>query len=125
MPGSGAAGGLAGGLLCAGARLVEGFEVVADELDLGDAIEEADLVVTAEGFLDEQSFEGKVVGGVAELAAAAGVPCLAVVGEVVEGVTLPEGLEVVSLVERFGDERAHGETSACIEEVVAERLARS
>ena len=32
-------------------------------------IEGADLVVTGEGFLDEQSFEGKVVGGVLELAA--------------------------------------------------------
>jgi glycerate kinase len=125
VPGSGAAGGLAGGLLCAGARLVEGFEVVADELDLGDRIEGADLVVTAEGFLDEQSFEGKVVGGVAELAVAAGVPCLAVVGEVVEGVELPEGLEVVSLVERFGEVRARDDTCACIEEVVADRLSHA
>ena len=32
----------------------------------------ADVVVTGEGYLDEQSFEGKVVGGVCELAAAAG-----------------------------------------------------
>jgi glycerate kinase len=125
VPGSGAAGGLAGGLLCAGARLAEGFDVVADELELGERIEGADLVVTAEGFLDHQSFEGKVVGGVAELAAAAGVPCLAVVGEVVEGVALPDGLEVVSLVDRFGEERAHGDTTACIEEVVAGRLAGS
>ena len=32
------------------------------------ASRQADLVVTGEGFVDEQSFEGKVVGGVAELA---------------------------------------------------------
>jgi glycerate 2-kinase len=122
VAGAGAAGGLAGGLLCAGARLVEGFDVVADELELADRVEEADLVVTAEGFLDEQSFEGKVVGGVAEMAAAADVPCLAVVGEVVEGVDLPDGLEVVSLVDRFGEDRARADTAGCIEEVVAERL---
>ena len=123
VPGSGAAGGLAGGLLCAGARLVAGFDVVADELDLDEVFEGADLIVTGEGFLDEQSFEGKVVGGVTELAVAEGIPVLAVVGEVLEGVAIPAGLEVVSLVARFGEERAFADTTACIEEVVAERLA--
>ena len=49
-------------------------------------VEGADLVVTGEGFLDAQTFEGKVVGGVAELAAEAGVPCVAVAGEVFDGV---------------------------------------
>ncbi len=122
LAGAGAAGGLAGGLACAGARLVEGFELVADELDLYERIEGADLVVTAEGFLDEQSFEGKVVGGVAELAAALGVPVLAVVGDVDDGVAIPDGLEVVSLVERFGEERAWAHTTRCIEDVVRQRL---
>jgi glycerate kinase len=122
LVGSGAAGGLAGGLACAGARLVPGFDVVADEVDLPDHIEGADLVVTAEGFLDEQSFNGKVVGGVLELASANDVPVLAVVGEVLDGVALPEGIDVISLVERFGDERARADTAACIEEAVGERL---
>lgn len=122
VPGSGAAGGLAGGLLCAGARLVSGFDLVADELDLHEKIEGADLVVTAEGFLDEQSFDGKVVGGVHELASADGVPVLAVVGEVVGGVELPDGLEVISLVERFGEERALTDTLRCIEQAVGGHL---
>jgi glycerate kinase len=124
LPGAGAAGGLAGGLACAGGRLVEGFDLVADELDLAARIEGADLVVTAEGFLDEQSFQGKVVGGVVELAAEAGVPALVVVGQVLPGVAVPGSVEVVSLVERFGEERATGDTAACIEAVVADRLAR-
>jgi glycerate kinase len=124
--GAGAAGGLAGGLAVAGATLTSGFEAVADELDVPDLIEGADLVVTAEGFLDEQSFDGKVVGGVADLAAAAGVPCVAVVGEVVPDLAVEVGGldEVVSLVERFGDERARGDTVACVEAAVAEVLAR-
>ena len=122
--GAGAAGGLAGGLAVAGARLVSGFDAVADELDVPDLIEGADLVVTAEGFLDEQSFDGKVVGGVAELAKAAGVPCLAVVGEVVPDLAVDVGeLRVVSLVERFGDERARADTVACVEQAVADVLA--
>jgi glycerate 2-kinase len=124
LDGAGAAGGLAGGLAVAGAALVPGFEAVADEVDLHDAIEGADLVVTAEGFLDQQSFEGKVVGGVVGLAAPLGVPCVAIVGEVVDDLDPPgKGLEVVSLVERFGRERAHTDTLACIEAVAAEVLA--
>ncbi len=125
IEGAGAAGGLAGGLAVAGAKLMSGFDAVADELDLHDLVEGADLVITGEGFLDEQSFEGKVVGGVADMAAAAGVPCVAVVGEVVpdlpEGVC--EGLDVVSLVARFGADRARADTVACVEEAVADLLA--
>lgn len=123
LDGAGAAGGLAGGLVCAGARLVPGFDLVADELDLYERIEGADLVVTGEGHLDAESFEGKVVGGVAELADALGVPVLAVVGQADEGLPLPPGIEVVSLVQRFGPERAHGDTRRCIATVVGERLA--
>jgi glycerate kinase len=124
IEGAGAAGGLAGGLAVAGARLESGFEAIAEELDVPERIEGADLVVTAEGFLDEQSFDGKVVGGVAEMAAAAGVPCLAVVGEVVPDLTVEFGdLRVVSLVERFGDDRARTDTVASVEKAVAEALA--
>ncbi len=129
LPGAGAAGGLAGGLACAGATLLDGFDAIADEVGLPDMVEDADLVVTAEGFLDEQSFEGKVVGGAADLAASLKVPCLAVVGDTVDdtvGDVVPEDLagtlQVVSLVQRFGRERAEGEPLACIEEVVGEAL---
>jgi glycerate 2-kinase len=124
LTGAGAAGGLAGGLAVAGASLVPGFDAVADEIDLHAAVERADLVITAEGFLDQQSFEGKVVGGVVGLAAPLGVPCVAVVGEVVEDLEPPgKDFEIVSLVERFGRERAHADTLACIEEVAGDVLA--
>ena len=72
--GGGAAGGLAGGLAAIGATLEPGFDLVAGLVELEDRIDGADLVVTGEGFLDEQSFRGKVVGGVLDLARAAGVP---------------------------------------------------
>ena len=64
LAGSGAAGGLAGGLAAVGATLVSGFSLVADEVGLDEHVAGADLVVTGEGFLDAESFEGKVVGGV-------------------------------------------------------------
>lgn len=120
LSGAGAAGGLAGGLAAIGAAIEPGFDLVADELELYDQIEGADLVVTGEGFIDEQSFDGKVVGGVAEFAREAGVPLLVVAGEVFDSVG--ERLHAVSLVERFGHERSHDDTSGCITEVVAAHL---
>jgi glycerate kinase len=118
IPGGGAAGGLAGGLAALGAQVVSGFDLVADELDLAAHIEECELVITGEGFLDEQSFDGKVVGGICELAAHADVPVLAVAGEVFDG--CDERVNAVSLVQHFGRDRALHETTACIEEAVAE-----
>ena len=120
LPGAGAAGGLAGGLAAAGARLVEGFDLVADEVELDDTLDGADLVVTGEGFLDEQSFDGKVVGGVLERAEAAGVPVLVIAGEIYDDA--PTSVDAVSLVQRFGEERAKGDTLSCIEDVVSDRL---
>jgi glycerate kinase len=127
LPGGGAAGGLAGGLAAIGATLVDGFELVADELDLALAMEEADLVVTGEGYLDPESFNGKVVGGVAAQARELDVPVLVVVGAVdpdLDPSTVGE-VEVVSLTEQFGEDRARGETTALVAEVVATHLGRS
>ena len=128
LPGSGAAGGLAGGLAAVGAQLLDGFALVADEVELDQAVEGADLVVTGEGFLDDASFDGKVVGGVAELAASLGVPAVAVVGEEVDSDSVHAAaarsglVDVVSLVARFGRERALTDTVACIEDVARELL---
>jgi glycerate kinase len=121
LEGAGAAGGLAGGLVAAGARVVPGFDLVADEVELDAHLEGADLVITAEGFLDAQSFEGKVVGGVAALAAEAGVPVVAIAGEVFDG--MEARIDAVSLVDRFGEQRARTDTIACIEEAVTTVLA--
>ena len=79
LSGSGAAGGLAGGLAALGADLAPGFEVVATASGFEDAVEDADLVITGEGKLDATSFAGKTVGGVLEWGTDAGVPHLAVV----------------------------------------------
>lgn len=126
-PGSGAAGGLAGGLAAAGAVLLNGFDVVAEALDLAERIGGAQLVVTGEGLLDAESFEGKAVGGVVALAAAAEVPVLVIAGDVVPGelpVDLARAVEVVSLVGRFGRRRALADVPGCVEEVVGTHLLR-
>ena len=122
IPGSGAAGGLGGGLAAVGAQLVPGFDVVADTVGLRDRAERADLVVTGEGLLDEQSFSGKAVGGVVELAADAGAPVLVIAGDVAPGVVPHPSVRVVSLVARFGPDRATADVLGCVEEVVAAEL---
>jgi glycerate kinase len=123
LDGGGAAGGLAGGLRVLGASLVSGFDLVADELELADQIDDVDIVVTGEGFVDAQSFEGKVVGGVIGLAATANVPVIVVAGEVFDDASL--SMPVLSLVERFGRERALQDAAQCIEDAVAACLSRS
>jgi glycerate kinase len=122
LPRAGAAGGLAGGLAAIGAELVDGFELVADEVGLAERLEGADLVVTGEGFLDEQSFDGKVVGGVVALARHLSVPVLVVCGQREPG--FDPAVPVVSLVERCGEERSWHDTLACLYEVVADELGR-
>ena len=122
LEGAGAAGGLAGGLAAVGATIESGFELITEELDLVAQIEAADLVVTGEGFVDEASFDGKVVGGLMELTAELGVPLLVVAGEVFDGVD--ERVDAVSLVGRFGRQRAMTETLGCITEAVSDHLTR-
>jgi len=70
FPGAGAAGGLGAGLMALlGAKLTPGFLVVADALQLAQAIARSDLVFTGEGQVDGQTMRGKAVHGVVTLAA--------------------------------------------------------
>ncbi|MEM7286572.1 MAG: glycerate kinase [Actinomycetota bacterium] len=116
---AGAAGGLAGGLASVGARLVDGFGLVAEAVGLDESIADVDLVITGEGQLDATSFDGKVVGGVLDLAREVGVPVIAVVGRVAAG--LESSIPVVSLVDVAGEERALASPVAAITDA-AERI---
>jgi glycerate kinase len=87
MPGAGAAGGLGGGLYAfVGAELKPGIDLVIDVVGLKDAINGADLVLTAEGRIDRQTRFNKAPAGVARTAKAAGVPCIAICGGVGDGI---------------------------------------
>ncbi|MCY4037768.1 MAG: glycerate kinase [bacterium] len=121
LDGSGAAGGLAGGLACVGAELCNGFELLAGEVDLYGRIEQADLVVTGEGAFDATSLQGKVIGGVFDMAAAAGVPVLAVVGTA-HGSSAPAGGKLVSLSDRYGTGAAMADTVRLVTEAVSDFL---
>ncbi len=122
IPGAGAAGGLAGGLMALGGRIESGFDVVADRVALDEHLTGADLVVTGEGFLDQESFNGKVVGGVCAWAAEQDVPVLAIVGDRDGEVAEVSGLEVVSLADRYGLERALAEPLDLVADVLKGHL---
>lgn len=79
-PGAGAAGGIGYGALLIGARFRAGIEVMLDVLGFAPALARADLVITGEGSLDEQTLHGKAPAGVAAAARAAGKEVVAVCG---------------------------------------------
>ncbi len=130
--GAGAAGGVGYGLatLC-GARLERGVDLVLDAIGFSGRCEGADLVLTGEGRLDEQTLDGKAVAGVAAAAHRTGVPTIAIVGSMgpgAEACTDPaeNGLlqRAIGLAERFGHERAVREPATLLEAVARMVVAR-
>jgi glycerate kinase len=122
-PGAGAAGGIGAGLMAfLGAKVRPGAALVMDAVGFRDRIREADLVITGEGKLDEQSLRGKTPAAVLEAGREAGVPVVIVCGQAAIEV---EGVEVASLAERVGLERAMGETRPALEELAEDLAARA
>lgn len=118
--GTGAAGGLAGLLWAAGAELRSGFDIVAERLQLDRRIAHADLIVTAEGRLDQTSFAGKVVGGLRDRAG--GRPLWILAGAVAP--ELARADTVIDLSARYGRTRSMTDAAGCLADAVAELLAR-
>jgi glycerate kinase len=88
LPGGGAAGGLGAGMSALlNARLIPGAELVLELVGLQTALADADLVLTAEGRLDEQTRHGKAPAAVAMQAVNLGIPCLAIAGELGPGIS--------------------------------------
>ena len=80
-PGAGAAGGAGfAALALLNAKIRPGIELILELVDFDRRIVGADLVVTGEGSLDDQSLAGKAPVGVARAAARSGVPVVAVAG---------------------------------------------
>lgn len=83
VPGSGAAGGLGFGLLAfCSARLMPGFDLVAEALQLETLISRTELLITGEGRLDSQSLCGKGPVGVARMARRHGVKVIGIAGTI-------------------------------------------
>jgi glycerate 2-kinase len=82
LPGGGAAGGLGAALLALGARRESGAAVIAARTRLADDLGAADLLITGEGRLDDQSLHGKVISALAAGAAGRGIPVVVLAGQV-------------------------------------------
>jgi glycerate kinase len=124
LPGSGAAGGLAGGLAALGARLVPGAELVAGAVGLRSAVSAAALALTGEGRFDATSLAGKVVGHVLAVSREAGTPVAVVAGDA-ERDDRVDGVSLVTLVELGGTlDAAHRDAPALTAAAAAALAAR-
>jgi glycerate kinase len=125
--GAGAAGGLGYALLLLGATREPGIALVADAVGLPGRARRADLVVTGEGAFDFSSRSGKVPYGVAQVAAEALRPCIALAGQVLIGsremraVGIESAYSVADLV---GEEASFADPAGSLA-ALAERTART
>lgn len=133
LPGAGAAGGLGFGMAAfCGAQLRMGIDAVLDAVGFDSLLPGTDMVFTGEGKIDSQSARGKVVSGVAVRCRKAGVPVVAVVGQIGQGFEemYQQGLTAVFSINRaaqpFAESRFHaGENLALTMENIARLLAAS
>lgn len=131
LPGAGAAGGLGFGMAAfCGAQLRMGIDAVLDAVGFDSLLPATDVVFTGEGKIDSQSARGKVVSGVAVRCRKAGVPVVAVVGQIGQGFEemYQQGLTAVFSINRaaqpFAESRFHaGENLALTMENIARLLA--
>lgn len=127
-PGAGAAGGLGFAFLSyLHASLSPGVELILDAINLSDALNSADIVVTGEGQLDRQTAMGKAPVGVAKLAKAHGAKVLAFSGSVTKEAVacnqagidafFPILRRIVTLEEAMDPSTARSNMTASVEQV--------
>lgn len=81
IPGSGAAGGLAGGLVAfCNAKLIRGIDLFLDFVSFKEKIKDAKLIVTGEGKIDSQVKYGKAIKGIVEKSQ--NIPVIAIVAKI-------------------------------------------
>lgn len=97
IEGSGAAGGLGGGLVAfCNAQLKSGIDAVLDIIDFEEQIKDASLIITGEGAIDGQTKKGKVPVGVARRAS--NTPVIAIVGDIRDGAEAVYDMGIVSIM---------------------------
>ena len=103
LPGAGAAGGMGAGMSAfLDSRLQMGIETVLDTVKFDSLLHGADMVFSGEGKIDFQSLRGKVVIGVARRTKKAGIPLIAIVGDIgdsIEG-AYNEGVSAIFSINR-------------------------
>jgi len=120
LPGSGAAGGLGGGLVAfTGATISSGIDTVLDAVEFDRRVSSCDLCLTGEGRIDAQSASGKACMGVVRAASKHDVPTIALVGAVGTGAEqcLAAGLHEYVVI---GDGLPSGQSMRQAEELIAD-----
>ena len=127
MPSAGAAGGMGFGMMAFfNCPLQMGIDGLLDIIDFESILAGADLVLTGEGRIDPQSMRGKTVIGVARRASKCGVPIIAVVGDIADGIesAYDLGVSAIFSINRVAMERkliklrAKSDMEATVENII-------
>ena len=113
--------------LAQAARREPGIALVADAVGLPERARRADLVVTGEGAFDFSSRSGKVPYGVAQVAAEALRPCIALAGKVLVGAREMRALGIESayaVADLVGEQASFADPAGSLA-ALAERTART
>lgn len=112
-PGAGAAGGLGFGVMAfLGGGLLPGFETIAGMMGLADAVASADIVITGEGRLDDQTGEGKAPAGVARIARSSRKPVIAFAGSIPLSISARSGFDATVQIAENSMTLQHAMTNA-------------
>jgi len=125
IPGTGAAGGIAAGLLpFFEVDITNGIELIIAASKIEENLSDANLVITGEGKIDNQSSSGKVVGRIASLARKHGLDCVAFCGHAELNDFKNLGMKkIVALVDEFTTEdEAIKNAATLLEEKVAQSI---
>lgn len=113
VSGSGAGGGIGGGLhALLNIDIKRGIDVVFEIAKFKEAVQWADVVITGEGKVDEQTWQGKVVSGVVAQAKAFSKRVIIVCGQSTE--QSHNHIPIISLIETVGEERATKNPAAAL-----------
>lgn len=113
--GAGSAGGMGFGMnVFFSSKLQMGIETVLDTVDFDRLLEDAECVFSGEGKIDSQSLRGKVVIGIAGRTKKAGVPLIAVVGDIGDNIELAyeKGVSAIFSINRVAVDYKHAKLRA-------------
>jgi glycerate kinase len=117
VPGSGAAGGMGAGCLTyLGASLKPGIETIMEVAGFQAALGQADLVITGEGRLDEQTLRGKLIKGITQRARQQEVPVIALCGALQAS---PEAVRSIGLQAAFSIQNRPVDLETALQETAA------
>ena len=126
VPGSGAAGGLGGGMMAfLKGSLRAGVDIVLDQVGLDDKLEGADLVLTGEGQMDFQTVYNKAPIGVARRARQRGIPVIAIAGSLGKGFEDVHAEGIDAVVSMLSAPMTLDEASARSGELIADAVAQA